>query len=410
MWKQPILWELPMGKSNVKNTVSYFTTLLKKFQNMYVFCKLLILFTLLHSYNSFANICEGGFSPAQRHLLREPHVQNAQRKLEQDLKKIRNSPQEPLLKAQGFTPSYYAGVDLVREFNRVQQYLEEIKADPNHTHISYFADQVAKTISDFEKDFREQIKEKIVLEKRLKFLEDFREEIKTETYHHLDILRAILRLESIKTLIGTSPFVYPSETILFEFKRILREQIKENPDKVVLKSFLEHVDEEIKALIDFTKDFIETSGMSRQADSYVLLNDKDISYFADQVEKTLSSLERNVREQTEEKTEFLEERLKLLEDFKGEAQRKVANQEVTYDWWTHFNLRLAFLATKDMDIYTVDWDPDWFSNDNFTFIDSFRTHKNMKKTLKLIYKHEPLDFLPIRVYTEFPANTLFFFN
>ena len=96
---------------------------------MYVFCKLLILFTLLYSYNSFANSCEGGFSPVQRgetaSFAEEAKlIQNAKKKLKQDLKEIRRSPQEPILKAQGFKPSYYEGVDLVREINLFKKYWE----------------------------------------------------------------------------------------------------------------------------------------------------------------------------------------------------------------------------------------------------------------------------------------------
>lgn len=217
----------------------------KKVKKMYVFCKLLILFTLLYSCNSFANSCEGGLSIAQRGeqtaspAVRETLVQNAQRRLEQDLKKIRNSPKEPLLKAQGLKPSYYAGVDLVREFNRVQEYLEEIKADPKQTHISYFADQATKTLSDFEKSFREQNKEN---------------------------------------------------------------------------------------------------------------------------------------------KEFLEERLKLLEDFKTEARRKATAQEVTYYWWVHFNFRLAFLATHQDEIY-------YPLPSKANFIDHFRTHKDMDEAIEALHKN-----------------------
>ena len=135
---------------------------------MHSFCRLFAFYLLYFCFifftlNSFAqSLCEQGFSAIESgefiESIRagESLVQNAEIKLEQDLKKIRNSPKELFLKAQGFKPSYYGGVDQAREFKRVQEYLEEIKADPEHTHIPYFADQVEKTISDFERGFREQ--------------------------------------------------------------------------------------------------------------------------------------------------------------------------------------------------------------------------------------------------------------
>ena len=104
--------------------------------------------------SAFAQICEGSFSEST-HEVDEFLLRRADEKLQRDLKDIRESPQEPLLKAQGFRSSYYAGVDQAREFKRVQEYLEEIKAE-EHTYIPYFADQVEKIISDFERGFREQ--------------------------------------------------------------------------------------------------------------------------------------------------------------------------------------------------------------------------------------------------------------
>ena len=126
-----------------------------------------------------------GFSEESVNLCSSSFV-SAEIKLEKDLQAIRNSPQEPLLKEQGFKPSYYAGVDQAREFNRVHEYLREIQADLERTHISYFADQVEKTISDFERGLRKQknitedpeydIKDPNFLEKRLEVLEAFKRE------------------------------------------------------------------------------------------------------------------------------------------------------------------------------------------------------------------------------------------
>ena len=126
------------------------------------------------------NLCSSSFISAEQ-LRRNL---NAEIRLEQDLQAIRNSPQEPRLIEQGFKPSYYAGVDQAREFDRLHEYLQEIQADPKSTHIPYFADQVEKTISDFERGLRKQnvtgdkykIKDPKFLEKRLKILEDFKKE------------------------------------------------------------------------------------------------------------------------------------------------------------------------------------------------------------------------------------------
>ena len=124
-----------------------------------------------------------GFSEESINLCSSSFV-SAEIKLEKDLQAIRNSPQEPLLKEQGFKPSYYAGVDQAREVNRLHEYLREIQADLERTHIPYFADQVKKTISDFERGLRKQnvtgdrykIKDPKFLEKRLKILDDFKQE------------------------------------------------------------------------------------------------------------------------------------------------------------------------------------------------------------------------------------------
>ena len=108
-------------------------------------------------------------SPVQR--------RKAEVKLEQELQAIRNSPQESVLKEQGFKPTYYRGVDQAREFNEVARYLRTIKADPKKTHIPYFADQVDKTMADFEKGFRKQHQNNPeFLTERLKILEALKKE------------------------------------------------------------------------------------------------------------------------------------------------------------------------------------------------------------------------------------------
>ena len=101
----------------------------------------------------------------------------AGRELEEALQKIRNSPQEPVLKAQGFKPTYYRGLDQAREFNEVAKYLRTINADSEKTHIPYFADQVGKTITDFEKGLRQHNKNKLkFLGERLEILEELKKE------------------------------------------------------------------------------------------------------------------------------------------------------------------------------------------------------------------------------------------
>ena len=121
---------------------------LKKY--IFTFYKLLY-FSLFFTLQSFAeNQCQQSFSVIEAEELIKPSVvgenlvRNAEIKLEQDLEKIKNSPEERLLETQGFKRSYYAGVDQAREFNRVGEHLREIKADPKHTHIPYFADQIEK--------------------------------------------------------------------------------------------------------------------------------------------------------------------------------------------------------------------------------------------------------------------------
>ena len=100
---------------------------------------------------------------------------NAEMELARKLQKLRKSPLKPHLIEQGFSLAYYAGVDLIREFSAVHEYLKQIEADAELTHIPYFADQVSKIIAVFEKEFIEQNKEDIeFLEERLKVLETFK--------------------------------------------------------------------------------------------------------------------------------------------------------------------------------------------------------------------------------------------
>ena len=134
----------------------------------------LILFIVIFFCSSdIAGTCEVGFSTSR--VDKQAFLRKANEKLERDLQDIRSSPEEPGLKKQGFKPEYYRGLDLAREFNRVKKYLQEIKADPKHTHISYFAAQIKKVIAVFEKEFIEQNKEDVeFLEERLELLANFK--------------------------------------------------------------------------------------------------------------------------------------------------------------------------------------------------------------------------------------------
>ena len=129
---------------------------------------LILSFLFIVPFSFAQNTCEQSFSQASgQELKKQVEAQGSVRggvavnrkaeiKLQQDLQIIRRSPQEPLLKKRGFTPEYYEGVDQVREFNRVREYLKEINADPKRTHISYFADQIKKTLADFSASFNKE--------------------------------------------------------------------------------------------------------------------------------------------------------------------------------------------------------------------------------------------------------------
>ena len=231
---------------------------------------------------------QAGLSPFQRRKLMESGVvgddfiRNAGIRLEQDLQAIRNSPQEPLLIEQGFKPSYYAGVDQAREFNRLHEYLREIQVDPNRTHIPYFADQVEKTISDFERGLRTQ-------------------NITGDLIYHR--------------------MTYP---------------------------------------------------------------------------------------------EFLEKRLKILEDFKKEARKRVENQDVTYDWWAKFNTKLSILASAKILLHRLASRFITFKKvDDLYFVDVLRIREEIEEMMSggvSFYVGEK-EFMTVNdalVFKEFPEKMMFF--
>ena len=122
----------------------------KGFKSMKYF---LIFFIVVFFFPSaFARVCEESFSADG--IDKGDFLRRADEELKQALKEIRENPEEPVLKAQGYKPTYYKGLDQAREFNAVAKYLKTIKAEPAETHIPYFSDQVEKTLADFEKGFR----------------------------------------------------------------------------------------------------------------------------------------------------------------------------------------------------------------------------------------------------------------
>ena len=111
----------------------------KGFKSMKYF---LIFIAVFYFSSAFASVCEESFSVDE--IDRMDFLRRADEQLKQALKEIRENPEEPVLKAQGYKPIYYKGLDQAREFNEVARYLRAIKADPKNTHIPYFADQIEK--------------------------------------------------------------------------------------------------------------------------------------------------------------------------------------------------------------------------------------------------------------------------
>ena len=185
-----------------------------------------IIFIVVFYFSSaFASVCEESFSVDE--IDRMDFLRRADEELKQALKEIRENPEEPVLKAQGYKPTYYRGLDQAREFNEVAKYLRKIKADSEKTHIPYFADQVEKIISDFEKGLRQHNKGKLkFLAEKLKLLEALKIEARKRvasqnvTYdwwatfnfwlslivEESDFIRKILEMRSKKKLIDNLDF------------------------------------------------------------------------------------------------------------------------------------------------------------------------------------------------------------
>lgn len=140
--------------------------------------KQIIVFVLIALIKgAFAGVCENSFLKLKT-ASQTKIEKDAQINFERDLQAIRTSKQEPLLAEQGFSPAFYRGVDQVREFNRVAQYLREIKAKPKLTHIPYFAEQAEKMLDTFTTAFKQQNKGNLeFLENRLNMLKNFKKEL-----------------------------------------------------------------------------------------------------------------------------------------------------------------------------------------------------------------------------------------
>ena len=136
---------------------------------------ILLIFSLFFSWNSFAqNSCHSLFQFQKGEVAAESDVskrflQNAEMELKSSLQNMGKSLQEPRLEQDGFTPEYYEGFDKAGRLKRVQTYLQEIQADSEKTHISFFSGQVEQIVSYFERAFRGQTE-------RLRLLEDLKKE------------------------------------------------------------------------------------------------------------------------------------------------------------------------------------------------------------------------------------------
>ena len=69
-----------------------------------------------------------------------------------------------------------------------------------------------------------------------------------------------------------------------------------------------------------------------------------IPYFAGQIDNLIRNFERDIR--NGQKLDSIIEKLRILEGFKKEAQKRIENKKVTYEWWVLFHLRLFILATN----------------------------------------------------------------
>ena len=207
---------------------------------------------------AFADVCKKSFSDGE--IDRQALLRKADKELKQALKEIRESPQEPVLKEQGFKPEYYKGMEQAREFNAVAGYLRKIKADSKRTHIPYFADQVEKTISDFENSFREYNQNNTeFLEERLKLLKILKKEArqrmedKNITYSWWTLfnfrLIMITLAPNVMRIILRAKLHDPSERVKMGIEISYNKELVQAIEEVEKRLNLSHLKEEFEQLI-----------------------------------------------------------------------------------------------------------------------------------------------------------------
>ena len=109
----------------------------------------------------------------QKKTLGKDQLRKEYERLNRDLEKIEEDQEEFQLQTRRFKSSYYSGVDQAKKFARIGEYMRNIKASANTTHIPYFANQIEVHIKEIERGIKSQTEN---IEERLKILEDFKKE------------------------------------------------------------------------------------------------------------------------------------------------------------------------------------------------------------------------------------------
>ena len=84
-----------------------------------------------------------------------------------------------------------------------------------------------------------------------------------------------------------------------------------------------------------------------------------IPEFADLIDLHIAFIEEGIKSQRYGDTA---DRLRLLEQFKAEAQYRKVSETVTYRWWFNFNLRLSILVTPKEHL-KLDYFKKWMTHD-----------------------------------------------
>ena len=131
-----------------------------------------------------------------------------------------------------------------------------------------------------------------------------------------------------------------------------------------------------------------------------------IPYYADRIDSLIRNVERGLR--NGEKLDSTIERLRILGVFKKEAQKRIDNKKVTYEWWVLFHLRLFTLA---MQYHFVKSKKEHYSDGKILMYyirthEGFRTHEGMKVFFNMMGKGY------MELFTElmngFPKDIMFF--